>query len=471
MQPTPTTAEVNVQADESTGLSNAMRILLAVVLGVCFFLVEHRFSAVQVFTAADDYSSTVNGTADRVEAGSARAAATRLLLATIGVVCLVSPARRAMSVSGALGAAIALFTLYLTASVLWSTDPHVTLHKLLVLNLFGLAALGLAKQIELEDLVAVVVLAALGYILIGVAVELQLGAFHPWRSEYRFIGTCHPNTLSVYGSMLCLGAGAVAGRKENLSIRWDWVLVAIGLATLMLTRSRTALAALLVAYAVAKLTRASTGGKATLVAAATLLLGAAIGYFAVTGSGGVRILEDTASMGRTEHFGSLTGRLPLWEELIGQIQKRPVLGYGYLAFWDKANVERLSDLFQWEIPHGHNLYLDVLLDGGFVGLGLFLLVLAVALRTVSNHVREGGLTGPFFALGMLAYVLVHSMAESLFKLPTFLSFGVLLCVLRVAWVGADAKTTSPAAELPASDPPRPQVTFERKAGRPKGLLT
>ena len=74
-------------------------------------------------------------------------------------------------------------------------------------------------------------------------------------------------------------------------------------------------------------------------------------------------------MGRSEDMTTLTGRVPLWDELLHEVGKRPLWGHGYLAFWDAEQVEYLSDLLKWEIPHGHNMYIDVLIDGGIVALG------------------------------------------------------------------------------------------------------
>jgi O-antigen ligase len=129
----------------------------------------------------------------------------------------------------------------------------------------------------------------------------------------------------------------------------------------------------------------------------------------------------------------LTGRLPLWEELGTEVSKSPLLGYGYLAFWNAKKVEYLSDLFKWEIPHGHNTYIDVALDIGIIG----------ACFWIAWHLSALWVSGQLFAqtrevefsvvFGLVVVAIVNGFAESLFKLPGFLMFttvATFACILN-----------------------------------------
>jgi exopolysaccharide production protein ExoQ len=130
-------------------------------------------------------------------------------------------------------------------------------------------------------------------------------------------------------------------------------------------------------------------------------------------------------MGREDDVSSMSGRLPLWEELLISVNKKPILGHGYLAFWDSEKVEYLSETFRWEIPHGHNLYLDVLLDGGIVGLFLVLLAILVAFWETAKFYSVGHRIEYAIVFGVFAYAVVNGLAESIFKLPNFSLFVVL----------------------------------------------
>jgi len=78
-----------------------------------------------------------------------------------------------------------------------------------------------------------------------------------------------------------------------------------------------------------------------------------------------------------------TGRATLWQFSISKIPEKPWLGFGLYNFWSTDNVFLLDKPFEdaWDyrfIVHGHNNYLDILLNLGFVGGSVLLWVLYVA---------------------------------------------------------------------------------------------
>ena len=79
---------------------------------------------------------------------------------------------------------------------------------------------------------------------------------------------------------------------------------------------------------------------------------------------------------------TLTGRVPLWAEVDHAIAARPLLGYGYGAFWDESNpiAWQIWSTIGWQAPHAHNGYRDLLLNGGVIGLLLFVLVIVRAMK-------------------------------------------------------------------------------------------
>jgi O-antigen ligase len=70
----------------------------------------------------------------------------------------------------------------------------------------------------------------------------------------------------------------------------------------------------------------------------------------------------------------------LWAASLLEVARRPLLGYGFMAFWggrtgDYVDVWRLAG---WAAPNSHNAFLDASLDLGVVG---FLLLLWVCIST------------------------------------------------------------------------------------------
>jgi exopolysaccharide production protein ExoQ len=77
--------------------------------------------------------------------------------------------------------------------------------------------------------------------------------------------------------------------------------------------------------------------------------------------GGSNVASLTSSVGRDD---TLTGRTWIWASLVPAVQRQPLLGAGFGSFW---TTERR---ILYQIPHGHNGYLDILLETGAVGLAL-----------------------------------------------------------------------------------------------------
>jgi exopolysaccharide production protein ExoQ len=298
-------------------------------------------------------------------------------------------------------------------TILWSVDPMQSFRKLAIFMLLLTAAFGVASRLDLDDLLWVLIIALTFIIGVGVLAEAAYGTLRPWRSDYRFCGTVHPNDQGVQCALLALAAALAqpAGGKRRW---WLNALFALALGGLWFTKSRTTLAAFLAAAAVALILRAR-GMQRWLVLSGCLTLlclgGIAYSFVSVAAVGET---ADVAAMGRTKDVNSLTGRLPLWEELLKAANRRPWLGYGHGGFWHSLNTFEYSEKFSWHIPHGHNAYLDLVLNVGVVGLGLYLLwFLASAFAAVGNFEREGK-NGDLFAVCLCVFAAVHGITESKF---------------------------------------------------------
>jgi O-antigen ligase len=79
---------------------------------------------------------------------------------------------------------------------------------------------------------------------------------------------------------------------------------------------------------------------------------------------------------------TLTGRTEIWASIIPAILQRPILGYGYQAFWRgyegaSANIALSNG---WAVSSAHNSFLQVGLDLGLVGVALVMYTIVIALR-------------------------------------------------------------------------------------------
>ena len=107
----------------------------------------------------------------------------------------------------------------------------------------------------------------------------------------------------------------------------------------------------------------------------------------------VGLVAPELLMAASGRDASLTGRGPLWHEVIGVIGQRPLLGHGYAGFWndESREVQYLWLKAGWRAPDSHDGYLDVLVELGFVGLATYLFLWArVAVRAMAAT-RAGAL--------------------------------------------------------------------------------
>lgn len=130
---------------------------------------------------------------------------------------------------------------------------------------------------------------------------------------------------------------------------------------------------------------------------------------------------------------SLTGRGPLWHEVLRVVAERPLLGHGYAGFWneDSREVQYLWLLVGWQAPDSHNGYLDVTVQIGLVGLALYMFLWGrVAARAAAAY-RLGGVRESRWILLFMLVNYVLNLDEGPLPFPdefTMLMPGALLTV-------------------------------------------
>lgn len=405
-------------------------LLFVLVIAAGFFLVDHSLNASTYFRKVHALETEANRTADRIEAVNLVSTPMRLMLGCLGIWFLFNAPRNNLRWGGLILFCYLLYAFYLGLSVTWSVNPKFTLQKLVVFSMMSVAAFGLARRLSLQDLAMIFSLVCACYLFGGLVIEILLGNFRPHMPDYRFVGTAHPNSLAAYGTVCCLAAPVFTKRGSSVSYLTIGMVV-LGILVLLATKSRTTLAGLIFAVLATRMVTFKPSNRIFGVSLVSLMFVAFGMFLSVAPNSTWNSMGGALAMGRTEDVGSLTGRLPLWEELWRAIEKKPVFGHGYLAFWEKDRIELLFDLLGWEVPHGHNMYLDLLIDGGIIGLSLFMMFLLVSLAVSFGRYLKHRDIGVAFVFGLLLFAMVHGTGESLFKLPTFLLFILVTTTLRL----------------------------------------
>ena len=167
----------------------------------------------------------------------------------------------------------------------------------------------------------------------------------------------------------------------------------------------TACMALLVAIvAVSRLSWA----KRAFARSGAVIIGGVLLFFGVQSIVGV-VESAVGLLGRDMTF---TDRVPLWNSLMEFVLEHPLTGYGYGGFWTADRVRAVAAQ-TIDVTEAHNGYLEVLLAGGLIGIGLFVLALARAVLNIQRNQTTDYEYG-VLRLSLFVLALVANVTESCF---------------------------------------------------------
>jgi exopolysaccharide production protein ExoQ len=118
---------------------------------------------------------------------------------------------------------------------------------------------------------------------------------------------------------------------------------------------------------------------------------------------------------------SLTGRTPMWGVALTRLMERPLFGFGRGAFWAPGSKYALEAGLAvapgFIPPHGHNGFIDLLLDVGFIGFALFTVSYFVAYFRALKYAYGANEVENLWYLAFLLFLFMNNMTESflLFK--------------------------------------------------------
>lgn len=354
---------------------------------------------------------------------------------------------------------IALGTLaaLMVASIIWSHYPGATALGVLTTLATMVVGVVMAHTLDLARLVRALGVALRYIIGLSLAFELFVAAVLQRPVLPLWVSYDEPFPRAFYWSRALLFEGGriqgipgnanllafaallgvmvfgiqLAERRVGAVAGWAWVGAAV--LTLALTRSSTVLVAgavAAVALGVVLLARRlSPRGRTTLCGGTALAAGVGVALAVVFRE---QLLD---LLGRSD---DLTGRLGIWDAVLGLVEQRPVLGWGWVSYWAPW-VDPFDDLVVLKgvtYLQAHNAWLDVLMQLGAVGLLVFsILIITTGVRVLSWSVDAplgDAASGPALRLLpalLLTVLLVHSLAESRLLIEAGL---VLLVYLAVA---------------------------------------
>jgi exopolysaccharide production protein ExoQ len=284
-------------------------------------------------------------------------------------------------------------------STAWSVEPMLTLRRSVLLLASTMIAIYVGERYSIkafahllaQTFCLMIVLVLLVYL---VAPEYVID-YSAYGGAWRGLST-YKNTFGEYMAVAVLLLALVRFRRFSW-LRYVFLLIAAGL--LFLSHSATAVVCGALTLAAVPLWRLMRGKQ-------RLLIGVLVAITFLLGIYWLLAFPETIFqvLGRD---ATLTGRTDLWSKLLSVIADRPVLGYGYAAFWTGSNAEVLN---VWIgagrlVPIADNGYIDLCLSLGAAGLALFLCVFTGAFRKAMEYLRsEPG----FVALWPVTYLCIFA---------------------------------------------------------------
>jgi len=114
------------------------------------------------------------------------------------------------------------------------------------------------------------------------------------------------------------------------------------------------------------------------------------------------------------HDPTFTGRTLIWDFVVYEIGRRPLLGWGYQSFWlvgyDAPSFVEASGWVRI-MPEAHNGYLDVMLEMGPVGLACLVIFIITTLHAI-GRVADRDPARAWLMLSLAIFVIFHNLLES-----------------------------------------------------------
>ncbi|UEM21440.1 O-antigen ligase family protein [Skermanella mucosa] len=384
--------------------------------------------------------------ADEVDSGNIKFQAATLTIYSIGLLYILSERVRLPKLLIGNWALLAL-TGFALFSALWSYYPDATFRRAVALTLTTTFAFYLVLRYTPRELLELVGWA----LMLGAALSLILVILYPTSTIHQgpplggsWLGSFgHKNRL---GRMMALGViiFSLLMMERGGKQRWfTWA--GLGLCTFMLamSQSRTAWITTVVLLLLIYVLRFLRGARLpmSLRVGSLMILGFAM-VMAVTQF----LVVGLEAVGRDLTF---TGRTTIWTHAITAGMNHSMLGAGYRAFWTPEGASYVYARIWATIGNGHNGYLDVWLELGFIGFGLFLVVFLTGFkRAYSRLIGSDDIAGLFYMLLMI-YTLIYSMTEKFLLEQSELTWTLIMVTLLYLTPRRAAATERRNAPMPS----------------------
>ncbi len=396
-----------------------------------------------------------NGGAAAIEGGDAIRRAALASLSGAAVLSLLRKRRQQLRVNGPIGLLIPFYLFWASASIGWADEPSLAARRVTILLFLSVGALAVAERFSLPDIVYLTFFICGVILLMSVCAELLLGTFSPADPAWRFGGIMDAVAQGWNCGLLAISAVALATMRKRH--RGLLLLIAVAATLFMaMTRSRMAFATAILGVAV-YLSLLSFKSRRLVIISGYLGVGCLGACYLL---GLLSSVTSLGNLGRGQEgaatIGTLTGRVPLWEECLRYAAERPLTGYGYDSFLTPAHFTQIGSIIGWQPATLHSGYFETLLGVGLVGATTFVIILVLAVKSaVSASQRHNSYA---FAAAVLSWLFGNLFTEAYLLVgPIFPAFLCIVLVAKLAYV------QNPAAARPPSEPAPRSLKYRQLA--------
>jgi exopolysaccharide production protein ExoQ len=306
---------------------------------------------------------------------------------------------------------LVLIPLLAVASASWSQDPSSTLKNSVYLGINVLFAFYLYSRFSPQRLLQILLIVGSVSLVLSIALPVSMPAYgldnavgnNAWRGIYNTKNACAAMTTFFLAGAFYAPSLTLLGRL------WRRMYICLSLVLIFMSKSATSyilVVLLLIFVIMVKLAqRFRASDRATAIVLAILLMGSIVAAAIPSMS------QILYAFGKSS---TLTGRTSIWHSAMAAVFKRPLLGYGYMAFWQPFSG-RVNSVFlenRWSVSGAHNGFLEVWLSLGAIGLALILFTFVRAIRDAASCLLRGSSPSLNWFASLIFLALVLNIDES-----------------------------------------------------------
>jgi exopolysaccharide production protein ExoQ len=355
------------------------------------------------------------------------------------------------------------------ASVLWAFRPEISfirfVQQAMIITSIVLPTMLAARTVDMTRGLFLCfgssVILNLPFVFAGSVTIVQYGSIGDVNIGYQgyFLGKNYLGECATVAFLLALHEVRHPGARRVSGI----IAATIAILLVFLSDSKTALGLALISPVLAVVTL--TVRKITRISPAIILLSIPVCYVVVSNVSNFNVYRISYMLYGDSTF---TGRSIIWDFAQHEIDRSPLVGWGYQSFWlIGPDAPSIVDAPGWVkmMPNAHNGYYDTMLEMGYIGLALLLVFIIATLHAI-GRVADRDPARALLLLSLVLYVITYNFLESLW-MRGFEFLWVLFIIvaveigrfwqpypLRRAPYGSRSPQRNGPGHLPGTQPPR-----------------